>query len=177
MYGTDVIGGQELVIGIAIQQTTPFNWKPGHMHTWDYVNHHINCHMPGYISKVLTKFQHPVPASPQHAPYKAAPIQCSVWVQVREEDKSLPLTPSEIKHLQDIVGTLLCNVCIIDSTLLTALSTITVRQTNGTQAVANKYHQLLDKWQLTLTPVSITMPAHDPSSPHQCCVPVRTMWK
>jgi hypothetical protein len=43
--------------------------------TWNYARRHIDCHMPGYINKALTKYQHPKPASPQHAPYKASPIQ------------------------------------------------------------------------------------------------------
>jgi hypothetical protein len=40
--------------------------------TWKYTLGHVNCHMPGYINKALTKYQHPNLVSPQHAPYKAA---------------------------------------------------------------------------------------------------------
>jgi hypothetical protein len=61
-----------------------------------------------------------------------------------EEDKSPPLTLDQIECVQKIVGTLLYYGRAVDSTLLTALSTITARQFNGTQAVTNACHQLLD---------------------------------
>ncbi len=74
---------------------------------WNYSHGHINCHMPGYINQALTKYQHPKPVSPQHAPYNAAPIQYGAWVQRVEVDTTQPLTPRKIKCIQDIVGTLL----------------------------------------------------------------------
>jgi hypothetical protein len=61
-----------------------------------------------------------------------------------EEDKSPPLTPEQIKRVQNIVGTLLYYGRAANSTLLTALSAITARQSNRTQAVAEACHQLLD---------------------------------
>ena len=36
--------------------------------TWDYINRHVGTRMPGYISKALTKYQHPHPTTPQHSP-------------------------------------------------------------------------------------------------------------
>ncbi len=61
-----------------------------------------------------------------------------------EEDKSPPLTSDQIKRVQKIVGTLLYYGRVVDSTLLTALGAIVARQSNGTQAVAEACHQLLD---------------------------------
>ncbi len=49
----------------------------------------LDCHMPGYINRSLTKYQHPKPVTPQHAPYKAAPIQHGARVEFR----GLRLTP------------------------------------------------------------------------------------
>jgi hypothetical protein len=49
-----------------------------------------------------------------------------------EEDKSPPLTPEQIKLVQKNVVTLLYYGRAVDSTLLTALSAITARQSNGT---------------------------------------------
>ena len=112
--------------------------------TWDYINWHVTTNMPGYIGTAVTKYQHPKPAVPQHAPYKATTIYYGAKVQRVEEDKSPPLTPDQIKRVQKIVGTLLYYGRAVDSTLLTALSTIAARQSNGTQAVANACHQLLD---------------------------------
>jgi hypothetical protein len=111
--------------------------------TWNYMLGHVDCHMPGYINNALIKYQHPKPVSPQHAPNKAAPIQYGTWVQKVEVNTTQPLSPKEIKRVQDIVGTLLYYAQAVDPTLLAALSAIAARQSNGTRAVADACHQLL----------------------------------
>jgi hypothetical protein len=103
--------------------------------TWNYAQGHVDYHMPGYINKALTKYQHPKPVSPQHAPYKAAPIHYGARVQRVEVDTTQPLTSKEIKRVQDIVGTLLHYARAVDPTLFAALSTIAARQSNGTLAM------------------------------------------
>jgi hypothetical protein len=112
--------------------------------TWNYMLGHVDCHMPGYINIALTKYQHPKPVSPQHAPYKAAPIQYGAQVQRVEVNTTQPLSPKEIKHAQDIFGTLLYYARAVDPTLLAALSAIAARQSNSTRAVADVCPQLLD---------------------------------
>jgi hypothetical protein len=59
-------------------------------------------------------------------------------------DTSCPLSPNAIKRIQDIVGTLLYYGQAVDPTLLTALSSITACQANGTTAVAESCQQLLN---------------------------------
>jgi hypothetical protein len=48
--------------------TVTVNWEGtffcGIKLTWDYINHHDDTHMPGYIPKAHTKYQHPHPATP-----------------------------------------------------------------------------------------------------------------
>ncbi len=112
--------------------------------TWNYAQGHTDCHTPGYINKVLTKYQHPTPVSPQHAPYKAAPIQYGAQVQRVEVNTTQPLTPKEIKHVQDIIGTLLYYARVVDPTLLATLSAIAAQQSNSRWAVADACHQHLD---------------------------------
>jgi hypothetical protein len=112
--------------------------------TWNYAKGHVDCHMPGYINKALMKYQHPTLVSPQHAPYKAAPIQYGAQVQRVEGNTTQPLTPKEIKRIQDINDTLLYYAQGVDSTLLAGLSAITAHQSNGTRAVADACHQLLN---------------------------------
>jgi hypothetical protein len=75
--------------------------------TWNYVQGYVDCHMPSYINKALTKYYHPKTVTPHYAPYKVAPIQYGAKVQRVEVDTKQPLTPKEIKRIQDIVGTLL----------------------------------------------------------------------
>ncbi len=112
--------------------------------TWNYTLGHVDCHKPRYINKALTKYQHHEPASPQHAPYKAALIQYGARVQRVEVDTTHPLSSKEIKRIQDIIGALLYYGRAVDPTLLAALSAIAAFQSNGTRAVADACHQLLN---------------------------------
>ncbi len=135
-------------LNMALEGPVAVDWKEslfcGIKLTWDYINQHVTTHMPGYIKKALTRYQHPQPMVPQHDPYKTTTIQYGAKVQRVEKDKSPPLMPEQIKRVQNIVGTLLYYGRMVDSTLLIALSTIAARQFNGTQAVAEACHQLLD---------------------------------
>ena len=128
--------------------TVAVNWEGtlfcGVKLTWDYINHQVDTHTPGYIPKALTKYQHPHPTTPQHPPYKSTPIQYGTKVQRVEEDNSPPLTEKEIKHIQDIVGTLLYYRRAVDPALLAALSTIASRQAYVAKALQTACHQLLD---------------------------------
>jgi hypothetical protein len=100
--------------------------------------------MPKYIPKALRKFQHPTPSSPQHQPYKIVPVKYGARVKRVDIDTSKPLSKDNIKHVQDIVGTLLYYGRAVDPTLLTALSPIAAGQSKGTVTVANTCQQLLD---------------------------------
>ena len=115
---------------------------------WDYKNHTIDLSMPNYIPKALKGFQHSPPSQPQHAPYKCAPIQYGNMVQLAQADKTFPenspTLPKKIKHIQQIVDTLLYYSQAVDPTLAAALSTIASQQSNGTQAMLDACHQLLD---------------------------------
>ena len=100
--------------------------------TWDYKRCHVDCSMPGYIDKALKKCQHPMPTAPQDAPYAATPIQYGAKVQGVEINTTFPLSPMELKQVQDIVGTLLYYARAVNPMLLATLSTIAARQSNGT---------------------------------------------
>jgi hypothetical protein len=112
---------------------------------WDYKHRTVNLSMPNYISKALTRFQHSPPLKPQHSPYQASPIQYGNKVQLTNDpDTSPQLSPEQIKHIQQVVGTLLYYSRAVDPTLAAALSTIASQQANGTQAVLDACKQLLD---------------------------------
>jgi hypothetical protein len=93
--------------------------------TWDFKQRHVNCSMPGYINKVLKKYQHPMPIAPQDAPHALA-LQYGANVQRVKTDTASPLSPAELKRVQDIVGTLLYYARAVDPMLLAALSAIAV---------------------------------------------------
>ena len=72
-------------------------------------------------------------------------MQYGVKVQrVDTDDSPPPLDKKQIKHIQDVVGTLLYFGREVYPTLVAALSAIAVRQANGTQAVATAVCQVLD---------------------------------
>ena len=48
---------------------------------WGYNRRQVDLSMPTYIPRALTKYQHPPPSKPQHAPYQAAPVQYGAKVQ------------------------------------------------------------------------------------------------
>jgi hypothetical protein len=99
--------------------------------------------MPGYISNVLKKYQHPTLAAPQDALYAVTPVQYGAKVHRVETNTDSLLSPEELKHVQDIIGTLLYYARVVNPTLLAALSAIAARQSNGMQAVTDACHQLL----------------------------------
>jgi hypothetical protein len=112
--------------------------------TWDYVNCTLDLHMPDYISKALLKYQDHVPLKSQHAPFKATLIQFRAQVQTVTTDTTALLSKEHIKCVQDIVGTLLYYGRAVDPTILPAISAIASQQAQGTEAVVNPCHQLLD---------------------------------
>ena len=60
------------------------------------------------------------------------------------KDATPPLNKTEIKQVQEIVGTLLYYGRAVDPTLLAALSTIASLQSNGTKAVSDACSDILD---------------------------------
>jgi hypothetical protein len=145
---TSMADMKHLVSSLKEHYSTAVDWKGslfrGVKQTWDYVNHTVDLHMPDYISKTLLKYQHQVPSKPQHAPYKATPIQFEAQMQTVTTDTTAPLSKECIKCMQDTVGTLLHYRCAVDPTILSAISAIVSQQAQGMEAMADAYHQLLD---------------------------------
>ena len=112
---------------------------------WNYDMGHVDLSVPGYVERKLTKYQHQKPTHPQHSPYLAAPIKYGAKVQEPvPSDTSAPLSPEEIKHVQDIVGSFIWYGRACDPTLSAALSAIAARQTKGTANVMAACRHFLD---------------------------------
>ena len=89
--------------------------------------------MPKYLQTALLKFQNPAPKRPQHAPHSWAKPTYGAQVQYAQDNNSSPLLPAKtINIVQQIVGTLLYYSIAVDPTMLTALGSITVQQSKGT---------------------------------------------
>jgi hypothetical protein len=63
----------------------------GITHEWDYKNKTVDLSMPGYIAKVLLKFQHPHPKHPEHQPAKHNLPQYGAKVQMTEPHDASPM--------------------------------------------------------------------------------------
>ena len=72
------------------------------------------------------------------------PIIDGNHTSMTSDTPSAPLTPNQTKHVQEIVGTILYYAWVVDSTLACALNSIAIKIHDGTQAVIEACHQLLD---------------------------------
>ncbi len=112
---------------------------------WGYDAQTLDILMPGYIKKLLQKYNHGVPSKPQHCPYAPTPKQYGAKTQAPiPHDISPKLSANKIKEIQCIIGSILYYAHAVDITVLMALSSIPVKQTNGTTNTMEKAKQLLD---------------------------------
>ncbi len=112
---------------------------------WDYTDCTLNISMPGYITKLLHKYKHCVPSKPQCCPYSLAPKQYGAQAQTNIPDDISPkLLQDNIKQIQCIVGSILYYAQAVDITVLMTLSSIAIKQTQGTTNTMEKAKQLLD---------------------------------
>ena len=110
-----------------------------------YEKRHVDISMPGYIDKLLTRFEHLAPARPQHSPHAAPPRHFGLDAQNPVEHNNLPvLPPDRIKRIQQIIGTIMYYAHAIDITTLVALSSIVSEQGLATKQMEKQVHHLLD---------------------------------
>ncbi len=112
---------------------------------WDYNVRTLDISMPVYIKKLLLKYKHRMPTKPQHCPYAPAPKQYGAKAQAPlPVNISLKLSPKEIKVIQQVIGSILYYARAVDITVLMALSSIDIEQSNSTTNTMEKAKQLLD---------------------------------
>ena len=100
---------------------------------WNYKDGWVDISMPGYIARVLHKFQHKPPHRPQHAPHTwTSPVYGRKRQYALPDDKD-PIVPKEkIKFVQKVVGSLLFYARAIENTMLPALNEISHKQSQPT---------------------------------------------
>ena len=112
---------------------------------WDYKRRTATLSMPQYITKALEKFQHPLPAKPQHAPHRHSAPQYGAKTQMIDPPDTTNLLPAHLKRrIEQIVGTCLYYGRAVDSTILVALSAIASQQAHATEQTQAAAKQLLD---------------------------------
>jgi hypothetical protein len=111
---------------------------------WDYHNKTVDISMPGYIKKILQRFQHEC-SKPQHSPYQCAPKHYGKSAQLPlPPDDTPPLNKPGITRIQQIVGAILYYARCVDITILMTLSTIAHEQARATVRTNLSITQLLD---------------------------------
>jgi hypothetical protein len=112
---------------------------------WDYKNCEVHLSMPEYVERALARFNHPMPDKPQHQPHQHTIPTYGATVQyAKPEDTSQQLSPSKKKYIQEVIGTFLYYGCVVDSTMLTALSAIASAQAEPTEETMTGCKQFLD---------------------------------
>ena len=100
--------------------------------------------MAPFHDKALKRFENSTPSVPQDSPHPHTPPNYGTRVQLTHNDTSAPVDKTQQKHLQQVLGTLLWYGCGVDSSILTALSTLASQQTKPTTQTMTRLQQLLD---------------------------------
>jgi hypothetical protein len=74
---------------------------------WDYIKRTCNISMPGYVSNVLSKFQHDAPKHPQHTPSQYVTPAYGAKNQYTTKDETPPLATQQCLTIQKVTGSVL----------------------------------------------------------------------
>jgi hypothetical protein len=111
---------------------------------WDYKNRTCNISMPGYVSNVLSKFQHDSPKQPQHTPSNYVTPVYGAKTQYATKDETRPLTAKQCLTIQKVTGSVLYYARAVDPNVLMLLNDIATEQTKATEKTQATTNQLLD---------------------------------
>ena len=115
--------------------------------------------MPGYCSKVLTRFHHKTSKLLDQPHQHAVPVYGAKIQYAKEADKSALLDSVDKTFLQQVIGIFLYYARAIDATLLLALSAIASGQAASTENTIKKTLNFSIMWQLSQMPFSLTAQA------------------
>jgi hypothetical protein len=93
-----------------------------------YKNRTCDISMPGYVSNVLSKFQHDAPKHPQHTPSKYVTPVYVAKTQYATKDETPPLTAKQFLTIQKFTGSVLYYAKAVNPTVLMPLNDIATEQ-------------------------------------------------
>jgi hypothetical protein len=111
---------------------------------WDYEKRTCDISMPGYVSNILSKFQHDVPKHPQHTPSLYVTPVYGAKTQYATKDETPPLTTQQFLTIQKVTGSVLYYARTVDPAVLMPLNDIATEQTKATGKTQTATNQLLD---------------------------------
>jgi hypothetical protein len=100
---------------------------------WDHKNRTCDISMPGYVSNVLSKFQHDAPNHPQHTPSRYVTPVYGAKNKYATKDDTPPLTAKQCLTIQKVTGSVLYYAQAVDPTVLMPLNDIAIEQTKVTE--------------------------------------------
>jgi hypothetical protein len=89
---------------------------------WDYDTRTCNISMPGYVSNVISKFQHDPPKRPQHTPSRYVTPVYGAKTQYTTKDETPLLIAQQCLTIQKVTGSVLYYARSVDPTVLMPLS-------------------------------------------------------
>jgi hypothetical protein len=113
---------------------------------WHYDAGYVEVSKPGYVPRALTKFNHPAPLRPQHAPHKwVEPAFGSRQPQRPNPDPTAPpLDKPSTTRIQAVTGTFQHYARACDPCILPALNEIAAEQASPTTETLARTHMLMD---------------------------------
>jgi hypothetical protein len=111
---------------------------------WYYKNRTCNIPMPGYVSNVLSKFQHDAPKHPQHTPSQYTTSIYRAKTQYATKDETPQLTAQQCLKIQKVTGSVLYYARAVEPTFIMPLNDIATEQTKATEKTQATTSQLLD---------------------------------
>jgi hypothetical protein len=111
---------------------------------WDHKNRTCGISMPGYVSNILSKFQHDAPTHPQHTPSIYVTPMYGAKTQYAIKDETPRLTAKQCLTIQKVTGSVLYYARAVDPTVLMPLNDIATEQTKATEKTKAATNQLLD---------------------------------
>jgi hypothetical protein len=112
---------------------------------WDYKKRKVHLPMPGYVERAHARFGHHIPKQLQHQPHKhTVPTYGATIQYAKDDDATSLLSKEEKKYIQQVLGTFLYYGRAVDSTMLTALSSIVSTQAEPTEETMENIKLFLD---------------------------------
>jgi hypothetical protein len=111
---------------------------------WDDNKRICDICMPGYVSNILSKFQHNSPKHPQHTPsWYITPVY-GAKTQYTMRGETPLITAQQCLTIQKVIGSVLYYARAVDPTVLMPLNDIATEQTKATEKTQAATNKMLD---------------------------------
>ena len=111
---------------------------------WDYEGRTVVLSMDGYVTQALKELEHVAPRTPYYGPSKYTTPKYGKGPQMATVDMSAALVPTEVRHIQRVIGKLLYYARAVDPTMLHAINDISLYANKGTAATLDATTYLLN---------------------------------